>query len=779
VEHSTRGVAIVVPCFNLGRTVEEAVDSALDQTTPAAEIVVVDDGSTDVETRQVLARLRRPRTRVLSIAHSGVAVARNRGAEVCRAPYLVFLDADDVLARDYIGHTAARLDADEGVSFVSCAVQAFEGASYLWKPAGCTALSTLTHGSVHVSTMLRRAMWDAVGGFDPSLPAYEDQDFWLRAIRLGFRGAILDQPLLFYRVRPDSRYRFGIEPVAYQAAMAAIIEKHLDFIQTSGLDVLLSKEEFLVQVLDYQRSLLEQREAHARELASIEGEIELARDALAKFRAGVDEGAGNAVGRTAQQSSDALFRQRAEGFLLERRWQVRGRVAVVSGPPPCVTNARLARWDDGAPGASEDRIGLADLSRVEAGSLDCVVACLADAPDDLSALLGDALRALAPGGTFLLTMPSLEGSGDIADVLARILPLEAFETASSEELITVSARKPGLGAHPRTRWRARSAPGRQPAGGLILAYHRVASLKPDTHRLCVPADRFRSHMRYLADTCTPMPLEELVWAVREGALPARAVAVTLDDGCLDALTTAAPILSAHGVPATFFVNSERLDEEHEAWHDVIERVLTSDARLPPALLLPLSGEALRLDVTTASGRLDALMALHGALLPMSASDRREALERFVAWSGIPAGPRQDYRVLLGREVAALSGIPGCRIGSHSTHHLLLPRQPEQVQRAELLGCRESLEAVTGQAVLSFCYPFGGHSEELRETVRQMPHLLAVTVEAGLVTRATDAMCLPRIEITDCTVQDFVATVDRAFETHRVLTDGRQPGDSPA
>jgi peptidoglycan/xylan/chitin deacetylase (PgdA/CDA1 family)/GT2 family glycosyltransferase len=593
VDHSAREVAVVVPCYNLGRTVEEAVASVLAQTRPASEIVVVDDGSTDAATRQALARLQKPRCRVLTIEHAGVAVARNRGADATRAPYIVFLDADDVFARDYIEQTAARLDADEGLAFVSCAVQAFEGASYTWKPKDCTALTTLTHGSVHVSSLFRRTLWDAVGGFDPALPAYEDMDFWLRAIRLGFRGEILDQPLLFYRVRPDSRYRFGIEPEAYQAAMAAIIEKHLDFIKSVGTDVLLSKERFLVEVLDYQRGLQQQREACVRELAAIQTEIDTARRALKEYR---------------------------------------------------------------------------------------------------------------------------------------------DEAASAQ------------------------------AGGLILAYHRVASLSPDTHQLCIPADRFREHVRYLAEHCTPMPLEELVLAARAGTLPERAVAVTLDDGYFDALTTAAPILAEYGVPATFFINSERLDEEHEAWHDVAERVLMSGARLPPVMEMSLAGEEIRLEVTTPDERLRALMTLHGALLPMSDEERAEALERLAAWSGLELIPRQDHRVLLGAEVRTLSGLPGCSIGSHSARHLLLPGHPAEVQQAELLECRRTLETLIGQPVRSFCYPFGAHSAALADIVGQTPHVLGVTVDRGLVTRSTDPMLLPRHEIANCALEDFAAAIERAFAT---------------
>ena len=76
----------------------------------------------------------------------------------------------------------------------------------------------------------------------------------------------------------------------------------------------------------------------------------------------------------------------------------------------------------------------------------------------------------------------------------------------------------------------------------------------------------------LARDYSPISLEDLVRAAASGRIPERAVAVTLDDGYLDALTAASPILSALGIPATFFVNSGRLNEAHERSWDVLERL---------------------------------------------------------------------------------------------------------------------------------------------------------------------------------------------------------------
>jgi len=99
---------------------------------------------------------------------------------------------------------------------------------------------------------------------------------------------------------------------------------------------------------------------------------------------------------------------------------------------------------------------------------------------------------------------------------------------------------------------------------------------------------------------------------------------------------------------------------------------------------------------------------------------------------------------------------------HSARHLLLPGHPAEVQRAELRDCKQTLEALIGQPVRSFCYPFGEHSAALAEIVGQTPHVLAVTVDRGLVTGSTDPMLLPRYEIANSTLEDFAATIEQAF-----------------
>ena len=216
-------IAAIITCHNLGRTLLEALASVERQTRPATEIIIVDDASTDIYTRQVLARLEHDGTRVEHIEHSsghGASTARNRGARLTSGEYLVWLDADDTLDPAYFETAGARLDGDAHLDFASCAMRAFGAASYVWTPSRPTFVDAVSTGGVpHASTMLRRTLWENLGGFDEELPSYELLDFWASAFERGARGIILDSALLNYRVRPGSGYRRSIQSGTYRSRL--------------------------------------------------------------------------------------------------------------------------------------------------------------------------------------------------------------------------------------------------------------------------------------------------------------------------------------------------------------------------------------------------------------------------------------------------------------------------------------------------------------------------------------------------------------------------------
>src|SRR5690242_15286562 len=110
--NSSAIVSIVIPCYNYARFLPDAVGSVLAQTFPNWELIVVDDGSTDATSttaRQLMARHPDRRMRVFQQPNAGPAAARNTGAERASGEYLLFLDADDMLAPTLLERTVAIL----------------------------------------------------------------------------------------------------------------------------------------------------------------------------------------------------------------------------------------------------------------------------------------------------------------------------------------------------------------------------------------------------------------------------------------------------------------------------------------------------------------------------------------------------------------------------------------------------------------------------------------------------------------------------------------------
>src|SRR5262249_51800880 len=126
-------VSGIIPCFDQGAFIDEAVDSGLEQTLPNTEILVINDGSSDRLTNDLLSTYRRPRTTVITTPHRGLAAARNLGIRAAAAPYVCALDADDKLAPTLLERAVAILDADESIAFVSCWLQMFGTKNDVWQ----------------------------------------------------------------------------------------------------------------------------------------------------------------------------------------------------------------------------------------------------------------------------------------------------------------------------------------------------------------------------------------------------------------------------------------------------------------------------------------------------------------------------------------------------------------------------------------------------------------------------------------------------------------------
>lgn len=204
----TPKVSVIVPCYNLGRYLDEAVASVLAQTFNDYEILVVNDGSTEPDTRRLLADYRRPQTRVIASENRGLSGARNLGIREARGAYVCALDADDLLEPEMLEKSVRVLDAQPDVSFVSHWLRAFGDESWEWTPERCDFPALLDVNTVNGAALVRRQALMEAGLFDESMrEGCEDWNLWITMVERGHRGVILPEFLFRYRRRSGSMSR--------------------------------------------------------------------------------------------------------------------------------------------------------------------------------------------------------------------------------------------------------------------------------------------------------------------------------------------------------------------------------------------------------------------------------------------------------------------------------------------------------------------------------------------------------------------------------------------
>jgi glycosyltransferase involved in cell wall biosynthesis/SAM-dependent methyltransferase len=220
-------VSIVIPCFNYGRFLTEAVDSVLSQTFTDLEVIIVEGGSTSAGSRRAAFRLGRPRVRV--IAQDGphqVGANRNLGISQARGKYICCLDADDVLRPTYIEKAVFLLEA-HGYDVVSTAVQFFGNRNDSGSILETPVLEDMLEGNqVLTCAVFRRSLWSRAGGFrdvdlDVTGHVHEDWAFWTRLAALGARIINISREALFlYRSHgPSLSSRPGLHPHDVQRAL--------------------------------------------------------------------------------------------------------------------------------------------------------------------------------------------------------------------------------------------------------------------------------------------------------------------------------------------------------------------------------------------------------------------------------------------------------------------------------------------------------------------------------------------------------------------------------
>jgi glycosyltransferase involved in cell wall biosynthesis len=231
-------ISVIMPAYNAERHITAAIQSVLDQTYQRWELIVVDDGSTDA-TAEIARRFASSDNRIKCISQQNQkqAKARNVGIEGCGGELVAFLDSDDLWIREKLELQAKALlehnadlvfsdgfvFQDDNVVDESLTFSPLQGS---FGGAEMFALLMMCNRIPILSVLMRRNVWEEVGGFDesPRHHGVEDYDLWLTIARRGYRFYGMKERLARYRVHGDSTSR---QIAAMLMSEVAVVEKHL------------------------------------------------------------------------------------------------------------------------------------------------------------------------------------------------------------------------------------------------------------------------------------------------------------------------------------------------------------------------------------------------------------------------------------------------------------------------------------------------------------------------------------------------------------------------
>lgn len=235
-------ISVVIPCFNDGQYLPETIEKLSKQTYQHFEIIIVNDGSTDSTTLEILARFNQKNLIVLHKENGRMSSARNFGVKHASGTLIAALDADDYFHPSFFEKAVAVLSQRENIAVVTSYMQLFGQVNKVAKPRGGNEYNFLFSNQCPACAMVRKSCWDTVGGYDEQMiNGYEDWEFYIRITQKGWLVNVIPEILFYYRQTEKSTHKNFTLPNR-ALLVDYIVTKHKDWYLEKLINLIINEK---------------------------------------------------------------------------------------------------------------------------------------------------------------------------------------------------------------------------------------------------------------------------------------------------------------------------------------------------------------------------------------------------------------------------------------------------------------------------------------------------------------------------------------------------------
>lgn len=234
-------VSVIIPYYNNDKTIEDTIKSVVNQTHKNIETIVVNDGSEEISELFLEKINSQYNIIVLKQPNSGPSIARNLGAKIASGYYLLFLDADDIIAESYIEKCVSKFNDDKNLEIVYSKAKYFDYVNKDWNLAELQFPDFLINNCIYISSLIKRDTFINIGLFDTNIAFTEDWELWMRIIKQNGLKSVYKIPetLFFYRKRKEKNSLTDTRDIDNNAEKCRlyIYNKHYDLYKKYNLDL--------------------------------------------------------------------------------------------------------------------------------------------------------------------------------------------------------------------------------------------------------------------------------------------------------------------------------------------------------------------------------------------------------------------------------------------------------------------------------------------------------------------------------------------------------------